>query len=79
MIMLFFSLLRRSVSEKKNGGNHTIYNMEVNCWEGSAWYRAASTYTHHPRERVKHIHFPQWVIPGSVRTHDYDPFHGFKR
>jgi hypothetical protein len=35
--------------------------------------------THHLHDRVKHIHFPQRVIPGSVRTHDYDPFSGFKR
>jgi hypothetical protein len=30
--------------------------------------------THHLHDRVKNIHFPQRVIPGSVRTHDYDPF-----
>lgn len=35
--------------------------------------------THHIQDRVKNIHFPQRVIPGSVRTHDYDPFRGFKR
>ena len=35
--------------------------------------------THHIRDRVKNMHFPQRVIPGSVRTHDYDPFSGFKR
>jgi hypothetical protein len=35
--------------------------------------------THHIQDRVKHIHFPQRVIPGSVRTHAYDPFRGFKR
>jgi hypothetical protein len=35
--------------------------------------------THHIRDRVKHIHFPQRVIPGSVRTHDYNPFRRFKR
>jgi hypothetical protein len=31
------------------------------------------------KDRVKNIHMPQRVIPGSVRTHDYDPFRGFKR
>ena len=35
--------------------------------------------TRHIHDRVKNIHFPQRVIPGSVRTHDYDPFSGFKR
>jgi hypothetical protein len=35
--------------------------------------------THHKQDRVKNIHFPQRVIPGSVRTHDYNPFRGFKR
>ena len=38
-----------------------------------------SNSTHHLPDRVKNIHFPQRVIPGSVRTHDYDPFRGFKR
>ena len=31
------------------------------------------------KDRVNNIHMPQRVIPGSVRTHDYDPFRGFKR
>ena len=35
--------------------------------------------TPHIQDRVKNIHFPQRVIPGSVRTHDYDPSRGFKR
>ena len=31
------------------------------------------------QDRVKNMHMPQRVIAGSVRTHDSNPFRGFKR
>ena len=84
MIMLL-SPHQEEVLQKKNLAGITLdIKLHLTTWKPSVEKAKLDierfvNSTHHIRDRVKHIHFPQRVIPGSVRTHDYNSFRGFKR
>jgi hypothetical protein len=77
MIMLSSPHQEEVLQKKKLGGITLDIKLHLTTWRPTVEKakldieRFANS-THHIRDRVKHIHFLQRVIPGSVRTHDYN-------
>ena len=77
MIMLSSPHQEEVLQKKKLGGITLDIKLHLTTWRPTVEKakldieRFANS-THHIRDRIKHIHFLQRVIPGSVRTHDYN-------